>query len=240
MRTRDKSTRTDAYPAHSELYRLLGCRKAWLRTTAGLLSGAAAPEGGRALDLCCGTGELALCLRENTKLAVVVGVDRDAALLETAKIRAVASEGRGQPAPIFLHADLKRLPFADTEIDVAGTAFGLSFVDDREMALSEAYRVMRPGATFAMLEYCRPDTALRKMLAYLQFALDAALLRGAGKTQWRAQFERRMQERTAQQHIELIEKIGFTDVKMHRFVFGDAVLIWGVKPDAAAETVSGV
>lgn len=234
MQIQDKSIGTDTYTAHSKLYTMLGCRKAWLRTAAGLLSGAAPAEGGRALDLCCGTGDLAFHLCESNQFAVVVGVDFDRELLETAKIRAIAGEGRGQAAPIFLYAAMKPLPFADTELDVAGTAFGLGVVEDCEKALSEVYRVMRPGATFAMLEYCRPDSRWRKMLAYLQFALDTALFGHYEKARWRAHYESRKQEPTAQQYLELVEAAGFENVKMHRFVFGDAVLVWGVKPAASA------
>jgi ubiquinone/menaquinone biosynthesis C-methylase UbiE len=103
---------------------------------------AGCPEGGDVLDVPCGFG------RHSVPLARagyrVVGADRSQALLDEARRRA-----GGARWPKFVHADYRRLPFADASFDTAINLFtSIGYLGDEEdtKALAEIGRVLRPAA----------------------------------------------------------------------------------------------
>lgn len=53
----------------------------------------------------------------------------------------------------FVEANAEVLPFSDNSFDIYTIAFGLRNVTQREMALSEAYRVLKPGGRLSILEF---------------------------------------------------------------------------------------
>lgn len=116
---------------------------------AGLLDAAGAQSGMRALDLCCGHGNVTEALvRRGCR---VVGVDFSPAMLSLAQDRV--------PVAAFTEADAQNLPFGDAEFDVVVSNFGMLHVPDQPRALSEARRVLRPGGRFAMTVWCGPDVS---------------------------------------------------------------------------------
>lgn len=66
-------------------------------------------------------------------------------------------------------APAEALPLADNSVDVYTIAFGLRNVTHREEALAEAYRVLRPGGTFACLEFSQPLRPLQKLYDLYSF-----------------------------------------------------------------------
>jgi demethylmenaquinone methyltransferase/2-methoxy-6-polyprenyl-1,4-benzoquinol methylase len=107
------------------------------------------------LDLCTGTGDLALAAAERTAgPARVVGVDFAAAMLAIArgKVRA-----RGLLARIpLVRADATSLPVASGSFDAASIGFGIRNVDRPEHTIAELARVLRPGGRLAILEFGFP------------------------------------------------------------------------------------
>lgn len=118
------------------------------------------------LDLCCGSGDLAqLLARRVGNKGEVYGVDFSAALLEVASQRT--------PAQLPLHwveADALNLPFQDNYFDCATMGYGLRNVTDIPRCLAELYRVLKPGAKAAILDFHRPQQPLMRTLQqwYLQ------------------------------------------------------------------------
>ena len=107
------------------------------------------------LDLCCGTGDLALALR-NAGEARILGAD----FAHTMLVRAIGkNQHSGLPsrAPIsFFEADALRLPFADASFDLVTSAFGFRNLANYEAGLREIHRVLKPGGTTAILEFAEP------------------------------------------------------------------------------------
>lgn len=104
-------------------------------------------EGARVLDVGCGTGVLTRQLVARPGIGSVVGVDAAPSLLGRA--RALAA---GLDAVEFLEADARTLPFAEGEFDVVVFDSTLSHVPDPDLALREAYRVLRPSGVLAAFD----------------------------------------------------------------------------------------
>jgi demethylmenaquinone methyltransferase/2-methoxy-6-polyprenyl-1,4-benzoquinol methylase len=124
---------------------------------------AVAPRSGeRALDLACGTGDIAVRLAAPG--ARVCGLDITPRMLQLAS---------GRPAPghcTWTTGDMASLPFADASFDIVTTGYGLRNVPDLDAAIAEIVRVLRPGGRFASLDFNRPEPALIRAvyLGYLE------------------------------------------------------------------------
>jgi demethylmenaquinone methyltransferase/2-methoxy-6-polyprenyl-1,4-benzoquinol methylase len=128
----------------------LGLHRLWKRQAIAWL----APEPGqRLLDLCCGTGDLALVLAEKVRPAgLVLGLDAAAAPLRQARRRAAR-----QPwLPLeFRQGDALDTGLAEGWADGAVMAYGLRNLADPAAGLAELRRVLRPGARAAVLDFNR-------------------------------------------------------------------------------------
>ncbi len=115
-----------------------------------------ASSGDTCLDLCCGSGDLAQLLAERVgRTGQVFGVDFSCAQLEIARQRA---NNHYPPLSIqWIEADALNLPFADNFFDAATMGYGLRNVTDIQRSLSELHRVLKPGATAAILDFHRPS-----------------------------------------------------------------------------------
>jgi demethylmenaquinone methyltransferase/2-methoxy-6-polyprenyl-1,4-benzoquinol methylase len=125
---------------------------------------AGAGPGTRALDLACGTGDIAYALAQRG--ASVVGLDITFRMLQLA-VR------KQQPAvphhPQFVGGDMTALPIATSSMDVVTTGYGIRNVPAIEPALAEIARVLKPDGVFLSLDFNRPSNrVLRSVyLGYL-------------------------------------------------------------------------
>jgi demethylmenaquinone methyltransferase/2-methoxy-6-polyprenyl-1,4-benzoquinol methylase len=109
--------------------------------------------GSDALDICCGTGDLALELRRRIGPdGRVVGSDFSEPMLELAREKA-GSEGLGVE---FGWADALDLPYGDASFDAVTIGFGARNLADLDKGLAEMARVLRPGGRVVILEITRP------------------------------------------------------------------------------------
>jgi len=117
------------------------------------------------LDVCSGTGDMALELRRRWG-ARVVGSDFALRMLEIGRLK--AARKNLSRAVSFLQADTLRLPFRDGAFDASTVAFGIRNVVDTARGLSEMARVVRPGGKVLILEFTLPRNALLRWgyLAY--------------------------------------------------------------------------
>ena len=121
------------------------------------LSGAR--PGMRALDLACGTGDIAFTLA--TRGADVVGLDITHRMLQLAR----AKDG----AAHFVAGDMLALPFGNEAFDLVTTGYGLRNVPDIPRAIAEMRRVLKPGGVLLSLDFNRPANPIVRgvYLAYL-------------------------------------------------------------------------
>jgi len=131
----------------------------WRRVTARRVA-ATRPE--VVLDVCTGTGDLALAIREAIREGWVAGSDFCLPMLGLARRKA---KGRGRPVPLFA-ADALRLPVADAAVDVVTVAFGVRNFSDLAAGLAELVRVLRPGGLLLVLEFSRPRGLLAPLLGW--------------------------------------------------------------------------
>jgi demethylmenaquinone methyltransferase / 2-methoxy-6-polyprenyl-1,4-benzoquinol methylase len=108
----------------------------------------------RVLDLCSGTGDLALATVRASTRASVVGVDFAGEMLRlgAAKVQAASLGSRIR----LVRGDAASIPVGTATCDAATIAFGIRNVAEPERALREIARVLKPGARLAILEFGQP------------------------------------------------------------------------------------
>jgi demethylphylloquinol methyltransferase len=129
----------------------LGLHRHWKRRAVAWL----APRPGQILlDLCCGTGDMALLLAEKLRPGgQVLGIDAAVAPLERARQRSAAL--RWLPVT-WSQGDALATGLADGWADGAVMAYGLRNLADPAAGLGELRRVLRPGGRAAVLDFNRP------------------------------------------------------------------------------------
>jgi demethylmenaquinone methyltransferase/2-methoxy-6-polyprenyl-1,4-benzoquinol methylase len=141
-----------------------GVDEAWRRRAVREL---AAPAGGRILDLCCGTGDLAFHLARTNPSLTIVGADFCEPMLAGARKRAPKDDPLGRTA--FVEADVMALPYADATFDGATMGFSMRNVVDIVGMLKETRRVLKPGARFVNLDVSKAPNPLFRRLFNLYF-----------------------------------------------------------------------
>ena len=140
-------------PRYDLLNHLLSAHvdKLWWRRTARALAPVLARPDARALDLCCGTGDMAFALRKTAKQAQITGADFSHAMLRLAR-----EKTRSQDPITWIEADALRLPFPDASFDLVTSAFGFRNLADYDAGLREILRVLKPGGEVGILEFSEP------------------------------------------------------------------------------------
>lgn len=121
-----------------------------------LLDAADAKAKLKALDLCCGQGNVSQALIERG--CEVIGADFSTEMLALARRRVAGGT--------FMEADAQDLPFENAEFDIVVSNLGICHVADQSRALEEVHRVLRPGGRFAMTVWCGPDTSPCQEIIY--------------------------------------------------------------------------
>ena len=141
------------------------------------LTALAAPAGKRALDLACGTGDIAFELAR-CGARKVVGLDITPRMLTLASAKPDARPG----GVAFVTADMIALPFPEAAFDLVTTGYGLRNVPVLETAVAEALRVLKPGGVLLSLDFNNPSSRLVRTvyLTYLSIVGSAlgAILHG--------------------------------------------------------------
>jgi demethylmenaquinone methyltransferase / 2-methoxy-6-polyprenyl-1,4-benzoquinol methylase len=109
-------------------------------------------DGARALDVCCGTGDLALELGRRVGAGgSVVGCDFSEPMLDIAR-----EKGAGAGNVRFEWADALALPYDDATFDAVTVGFGVRNFADLDRGLRELARVLKPGGKLTILEITQP------------------------------------------------------------------------------------
>ena len=128
--------------------------KVWRRRVARRFTAILHNPAARALDLCCGTGDLALAFRrEAPGGAEIIGSDFVPEMLVRARAKAAGLLGT---SIAFIEADALALPFGGERFDLVSCAFGFRNLANYERGLVEIFRVLKPGGVAAILEFAEP------------------------------------------------------------------------------------
>jgi demethylmenaquinone methyltransferase/2-methoxy-6-polyprenyl-1,4-benzoquinol methylase len=140
----------------------LGLHRRWKRRVVEL---AAVQSGNRALDLCCGTGDIAFALARRG--AAVIGLDFSSSMLDVAESRNTIPDPKtGARNPTFIQDDAQQIPFPDAAFDIVTVGYGLRNLTSWEKGLAEMHRVAKPGARLVALDFGKPANALWRAIYF--------------------------------------------------------------------------
>jgi demethylmenaquinone methyltransferase/2-methoxy-6-polyprenyl-1,4-benzoquinol methylase len=203
-------------------------------------------EGAPVLDVCTGTGDLALTYWKRGRGRVpVIGTDFTHEMLTLARKkrdRAGISESNGVAGVSFLEADTQRLPFGDDQFQIVSVAFGLRNVTHTDRGLREMIRVCRPGGQVAVLEFSEPGHPVLRRIYHAYFR---NVLPRVG--QWLARNREDAYNYLPSSVSEfphgaalssLMTHCGLCDVQHYPMTFGIATLYVGTKPHPSAPSTA--
>ena len=174
---------------------------------------------GSVLDLCCGTGDIALRFTGH-----VVGADFTHEMLQVARTRS--------PHITWTRADALQLPFADASFDVVTVGYGLRNLADLGQGLREVYRVLRPGGKLLALDFGKPVNPLLRRLffAHLRFHLPLMGRWSCGDPEAYSYILDSLEAYPAQRGVlELMQATGFRDCGIEEFLGGTMAINFGRK-----------
>jgi demethylmenaquinone methyltransferase/2-methoxy-6-polyprenyl-1,4-benzoquinol methylase len=198
-----------------------------------MVSQVRAPAEGRILDVATGTAAVVveLCRRLDAR---VVGLDQSEPMLRTG-IDRVRSAGLGSRIR-FVLGQGQHLPFADGTFDGVTFTYLLRYVEDPAETLAELARVMKPGGTFASLEFHVPDHPVWRVLWWAYTRLGLPLVGRMASRSWYdvgrflgpsiSAFYRRY---PLKDQLEMWRGAGISDVRARVMSVGGGVVIWGTK-----------
>jgi len=206
-----------------------GLHRLWKRRVVRL---AQLKSGDRALDVCCGTGDIALALARNG--AETTGLDFSQKMLEVAAERNQTPDPRPQtPNPTFIQGDAQQLPFPDNSFDIVTVGYGLRNLTSWERGLEEMHRVAKPGARIIVLEFGKPANALWRALyfAHLKCSVPLIGLLFAGNAQAYAYILESLKHYPAQLAVaEKMRGLKLTNVRVINLLGGAMAINYGEKP----------
>ena len=126
-----------------------GAHRLWKEYT---IKNSGVKTGDKILDIAGGTGDLAL--KFNQLGASVILADINAEMLKVGRDRII---DKGIADINYSLANAEKLPFKNDSFDIVSIAFGLRNVTDKQEAINEFYRVLKPSGTLLILEFSKTD-----------------------------------------------------------------------------------
>lgn len=189
--------------------------------------------GQRALDLCCGTGDLAFAFdHAQGDLTEITGVD----FAPTMLTRATAKARRHHNTNIYkwLCADVQSLPLPSQHFDAAGCAFGIRNLQDPGATFREIFRVLKPGGRVVILEFSLPTNPLLAWGYACYFRLVLPLLAsiitydGGGAYRYLPESVRTFH--AAEQVEAMLRQAGFVSVQREKLTAATVLVFSASKP----------
>lgn len=181
------------------------------------------------LDICCGTGDIAMGIGSSLKEARITALDFSSSMLEVAEKKARTAHLKNLN---FVLGDALNLPFKDNTFDTITISFGLRNTSDYKRVLEEIRRVLKPGGYFFCMEASYPDSRfLRGILSsyckYIVPLLGKFLAKSYREYSWLNESVTAFISK--KELTELIKKCGFIGVELRTFLFGCCTLHSGGK-----------
>ncbi len=189
----------------------------------------------KVLDVCCGTGDLAINLAKlSGRDTEVTGIDYSQPMLEIANGKAKAA--RLSDKVSFIHGDVASLPFPSEYFNSIGISFAFRNLTYKnpltEQYLGEIFRVLAPGGRFVIVESSQPRSRLVRAFfhLYLRWFVSRMghwLSGNRGAYQYLSESARRFY--TSGEVKNLLLSVGFKEVTYHPLLLGAAGIHVAVK-----------
>jgi demethylmenaquinone methyltransferase/2-methoxy-6-polyprenyl-1,4-benzoquinol methylase len=196
----------------------------------------------RVLDMCTGTGDLAIeaVTTPDGRAMDVVGIDFSSEMLRLARGK-IRTAGLADSIRLA-RGDATRMPVPDAAFDAATVAFGIRNVLDPEGACHEFRRALKPGGRLAILEFGSPQFPVLRAV-YLWYFKQVLPLVGKLISQHGdaytylpasvAEFP------TGRDFAAILSRAGFANVRFETMTFGVVYLYLAERPAAHVETAGG-
>jgi demethylmenaquinone methyltransferase/2-methoxy-6-polyprenyl-1,4-benzoquinol methylase len=187
------------------------------------------------LDLCCGTGDLAISLAQLApSLTRVIGLDYSPPMLEKATLKASHVQ---QNSPLnFVHGDVGDLPFPDEYFDSIGISFAFRNLTynnpNTTRYLSEIFRVLKNGGQFVIVESSQPPNKIIRKIDHLYlrtFVRWMGTFLSKNKPAYNYLTESARKFYTAEELSDLLAQAGFSAVTLKRLFFGATAIHIAIK-----------
>lgn len=205
-----------------------GIHHIWKRAAVGKLD---LKPGDRVLDVCGGTGDLAVLASKGTRTEHSVTVyDMNRAMIDAGRFK--KSDQRYRKRLQYIQGDAEIMPFADHTFDAAMVGFGIRNVVNMETGFKEMHRILKPGGRLMCLEFSTPDPAwFRRTYDFYSFRV-IPLLGGIVTGSRQAYTHLPVSIRTfplPDALSDILKYIGFKQVGYHKLTRGIAVIHVGIK-----------
>jgi len=193
---------------------------------------AAVKSGDRALDLCCGTGDIAFALARRG--AETTGLDFSKKMLDVAHARRRKQNPQSAIRnPQFTQGDAQQLPFPDNSFDIVTVGYGLRNLASWEGGLGEMFRVARPGARLIVLDFGKPPNALWRKIYFTHLKVSVPLIGWlfCGNAQAYAYILESLKHYPAQLAVaEKMRALKLANVRVINLLGGAMAINYGEKP----------
>jgi demethylmenaquinone methyltransferase / 2-methoxy-6-polyprenyl-1,4-benzoquinol methylase len=169
------------------------------------------------LDICTGTGDIAIYLAQKYPDAQIIALDFSEKMLEIAKKKAVNYKNIE-----FIQADATKLPFEDGYFDICTISFGLRNLPDVNEALVEFKRVLKPGGYFSNLDLgkCHPIFNLIFKPYFFYFVPFLGKLIHGNHCPYKYLPKSNIEFPSQKELVKLLDGLGFTEVKNYDYALG--------------------
>lgn len=207
-----------------------GAYKAWL---AGMMRQASIGPDDDVLDIAGGTGDVAFTVARAKRPRHIQCTDLVNEMLDVARAHYAAGKGAGVPID-FEVVDAQDIPYADASYDAITMAYGIRNMPERDRALSEMFRVLKPGGQLVCLEFSTPPNPVWRALYnfYLKHLIPfwGGLI--TGDREGFVYLAKSIKAFPNQQGLAaMMEKAGFENVTWKNYTGGIAAVHVAVKPE---------
>lgn len=203
----------------------LGFHKAWKNTLINEMAKSAV-KSGKVLDVCCGTGDIAIALHKKRKDLKITGIDFSGAMLKIAKHKA-----KNDSDIIWKIANAMDLPFADNSFDTVCISFGLRNTASYQKVMSEMTRVLKKNGFIYCIDSFIPENKLILPIYNAYFKYLMPLIGGGiahiSDYNWLYQSTKEFIKKDSL--AKLYHKYGITNVKGQSLMFGACIILQGQK-----------
>jgi demethylmenaquinone methyltransferase/2-methoxy-6-polyprenyl-1,4-benzoquinol methylase len=205
-----------------------GMHRIWKAQTINL---SGVKQGDSVLDIAGGTGDLALKFKKKVgQDGTVILADINAAMLKEGRTKLLDEAGESDIK--FVQTNAQSLAFPDNTFDIVSIAFGLRNVTDKEKAIADMYRVLKPGGRLLILEFSKTNNdLLKKGYDFYSFNIMPKLgeffANDADSYQYLAESIRKHPDQETLK--SMVTNAGFSFCTYHNFLQGVVALHKGIK-----------